>query len=187
MKGSEGMAALTTPLSALTAAAAGAAAAPAAPAPATPVGGAAAPAVPAEQKSTVDAPQVQNLDGTITRPLIKEDDMCADQYATCADFSKAEYCTKYPDLMKIQCRKSCGYCVPGQRDVVEEPPKKSNATDAKSTVDTDAKSTTKADAKADAKAAKAPESAKNDTEGTKKSSTPAAKTSHWCRAEVKDR
>ena len=66
MKVPEGMAALTTPLSALTAAAAGAAAAPAAPAPATPVGSAAAATAPAEQKSTVDAPQVQNLDGTIT-------------------------------------------------------------------------------------------------------------------------
>ena len=39
-----------------------------------------------------------------------EDDLCADQYATCSDFSKNEYCTKYPDLMKIQCRKSCGFC-----------------------------------------------------------------------------
>ena len=62
MKGTEAAAPalINTPLSALTA--------PAAPAVA-PV--AIAGAVPGEQKSTVDAPQVQNLDGTITRPLIK--------------------------------------------------------------------------------------------------------------------
>merc|ERR1712003_462302 len=39
----------------------------------------------------------------------------------------------------------------------------------------DAKAPAKTDAKADAKASKAPESAKNDTDGTKKSATPVAK------------
>ena len=83
--------------------------------------------------------------------------------------------------------------VPGQRDVVEEPPKvKGNSTETKSTVDAgadaaksdakadaksdakaDAKSDTKADAKSEAKVdAKAVDSLKNDTEGTKKSATP---------------
>merc|ERR1712072_1172339 len=87
-------------------------------------------------------------------------------------------------LMKIQCRKSCGYCVPGQRDVIEEAQKAKNSTETKSTVDTDAppadakadaKPDAKADAKADAKTAKTSDSAKNETEGTKKSTTPTAK------------
>ncbi|XP_057314445.1 uncharacterized protein LOC130655679 isoform X2 [Hydractinia symbiolongicarpus] len=63
--------------------------------------------------------QVQNMDGMHTRPLIT-DEKCADQYISCGDFAKNNYCTNFPELMKIQCRQSCGYCAP--------PPTVNNAT-----------------------------------------------------------
>ena len=37
-------------------------------------------------------------------------DECEDQFDTCPEMSKNEYCKKYPSLMKIQCKKSCGFC-----------------------------------------------------------------------------
>ena len=38
------------------------------------------------------------------------DKPCTDQYQTCADFAKNDYCTKFPDLMRIQCRRACKFC-----------------------------------------------------------------------------
>ena len=35
---------------------------------------------------------------------------CDDQFDTCPEMAKNDYCTKYPDLMKIQCKKSCHFC-----------------------------------------------------------------------------
>ncbi|XP_074615208.1 uncharacterized protein LOC141874734 isoform X6 [Acropora palmata] len=43
------------------------------------------------------------------KPVI-ENDECEDQFDTCPEMSKNEYCKKYPSLMKIQCKKSCGFC-----------------------------------------------------------------------------
>lgn len=37
-------------------------------------------------------------------------DECEDMYETCPDMKKNFYCTNYTDLMKIQCKKSCGFC-----------------------------------------------------------------------------
>lgn len=37
-------------------------------------------------------------------------DQCDDQFDTCPEMAKNDYCTKYPDLMKIQCKKSCHFC-----------------------------------------------------------------------------
>ena len=37
-------------------------------------------------------------------------DECEDQFDTCPEMSKNHYCTNYPELMKIQCKKSCGFC-----------------------------------------------------------------------------
>jgi len=43
------------------------------------------------------------------KPVIEED-QCDDQFDTCPEMAKNDYCTKYPDLMKIQCKKSCKFC-----------------------------------------------------------------------------
>lgn len=43
------------------------------------------------------------------KPMIEEDE-CEDQFDTCPEMRKNDYCTKYPTLMKIQCKKSCGFC-----------------------------------------------------------------------------
>ncbi|XP_078359624.1 uncharacterized protein LOC144644082 isoform X3 [Oculina patagonica] len=43
------------------------------------------------------------------KPVIEED-QCDDQFDTCPEMAKNDYCTKYPDLMKIQCKKSCHFC-----------------------------------------------------------------------------
>ncbi|XP_022799604.1 uncharacterized protein LOC111337536 isoform X3 [Stylophora pistillata] len=43
------------------------------------------------------------------KPVIEEED-CDDQFDTCPEMAKNDYCTKYPDLMKIQCKKSCHFC-----------------------------------------------------------------------------
>ncbi|XP_067038773.1 uncharacterized protein [Acropora muricata] len=43
------------------------------------------------------------------KPVIDNDE-CEDQFDTCPEMSKNEYCKKYPSLMKIQCKKSCGFC-----------------------------------------------------------------------------
>lgn len=43
------------------------------------------------------------------KQLIQEDE-CDDQFDTCPEMKKNDYCTKYVDLMKIQCKKSCGFC-----------------------------------------------------------------------------
>ena len=37
-------------------------------------------------------------------------DECEDMYETCPEMKKNFYCTNYTDLMKIQCKKSCGFC-----------------------------------------------------------------------------
>lgn len=48
--------------------------------------------------------------GLKPKKAVIEYDECEDQFDTCPEMSKNHYCTNYPELMKIQCKKSCGFC-----------------------------------------------------------------------------
>ncbi|XP_065639357.1 uncharacterized protein LOC100203426 isoform X13 [Hydra vulgaris] len=64
------------------------------------------------QQSPIVQPMYPSTVQSLQQQSAISNEPCTDQYPMCTAFAKNNYCFNYPDLMKIQCRKSCGHCIP---------------------------------------------------------------------------
>ncbi|XP_065670479.1 uncharacterized protein LOC100203426 isoform X28 [Hydra vulgaris] len=64
------------------------------------------------QQSPIVQPMYPSTIQSLQQQSAISNEPCTDQYPMCTGFAKNNYCFNYPDLMKIQCRKSCGHCIP---------------------------------------------------------------------------